>query len=145
MGAAAISANAGSDLLLTHSEIPSLQSMRPFIDGMTLIIWGWATWWIPLLLLFGIWKHIICRVPLNYTPAFWSPVFPLDMYAVASLRLSLAADFPPLQSLFMLWIALVAWAATASWLAAASWQSFWEIPDRATLNRQDKDKANMVA
>ena len=99
MGAAAISANAGSALVLTDSEIPFLRSMRPFIDGVTPIIWAWATWLIPLLLLFGIWKHIVCRVPLNYTPTLWSLVFPLGMYAVASLRLSLAEDFPPLQSL----------------------------------------------
>lgn len=126
MGAAAISANAGSALLLTDSEIPSLQSMRPFIEGMTPIIWAWATWWIPLLLSFGIWKHVVRRVPLNYTPAFWSLVFPLGMYALASLRLSLAEDFPPLRSLSgaMLWIALAAWATTAGWFAVASWQSF---------------------
>jgi len=52
MGAAAISANAGSVLVLTDSGIPFLQSMRPFVDGVTPIIWAWATWWIPLLLLF---------------------------------------------------------------------------------------------
>jgi tellurite resistance protein TehA-like permease len=126
MGAAAISTNAGSVLVLTDSGIPFLQSMRPFVDGVTPIIWAWATWWIPLLLLFGIWKHIVCRVPLNHTPTLWSLGFPLGMYAVASLRLSLAEDFPPLQSLShaMHWIALVAWAATVSGLAAASWQSF---------------------
>jgi tellurite resistance protein TehA-like permease len=126
MGAAAISANAGSVLLLTDSEIPSLQSMRPFIEGMTPIIWAWGTWWIPLLLSFGIWKHIVCRIPLNYMATLWSLVFPLGMYAVATLRLSLAEDFPALQSLShaVLWIALIARAATASGLAAASWQSF---------------------
>jgi tellurite resistance protein TehA-like permease len=126
MGAAAISANAGSILVLTDSKIASLQSMRPFIEGITPIIWTWATWWILPLVSFGIWKHIVCRVPLNYTPALWSLVFPLGMYALASLRVSLAADFPPLQSLShtMLWIALIAWAATASGLAAAAWRSF---------------------
>src|SRR5581483_270056 len=110
MGAAAISTNAGSTLILTESGIPFLQSMRPFIDGVTLIMWAWATWWIPLLLLFGIWKHGICRVPLTYTPMLWSLVFPLGMYALASQRLSLAADFSPLQSVShaMVWIALAA-------------------------------------
>lgn len=146
MGAAAISANAGSILVLTDSEIPSLQSMRPIIEGTTPIIWAWATWWIPLLLSFGIWKHIVCRVPLNYTPALWSLVFPLGMYALASLRVSLAADFPALQSLShaMLWIALIAWAATASGLAAASWRSFRADGDRATLDPRDPE-ADTVA
>ena len=62
MGAAAIAANAGSTLILTDSGVAFLHSMRPFIDGVTLIMWAWATWWIPLLILFGIWKHCICRV-----------------------------------------------------------------------------------
>ncbi len=126
MGAAAITANAGSALMLTESGLSFLNSMRPFIDGVTLIIWAWATWWIPLLLLFGIWKHGVCRVPLRYTPMFWSLVFPLGMYALASLRLSLATDFPPLRSISqaMVWVALAAWAATALGLAASSWHSF---------------------
>jgi len=129
MGAAAITANAGSTLILTESGMSFLHSMRPFIDGVTLIMWAWATWWIPLLLLFGIWKHGICRVPLTYTPMFWSLVFPLGMYALASLRLSLAADFPPLRSIShaMVWVALAAWAATGFAFASASWRSVREF------------------
>ncbi len=126
MGAAAISTNAGSTLLLSETALPFLQSMRPFIDGVTLIMWAWATWWIPLLVLFGIWKHGICRVPLSYTPMLWSLVFPLGMYALASLRLSLASDFPPLRSvsLTMVWVALAVWLATAAGLALSSWRSY---------------------
>ena len=126
MGAAAISANAGSTLILTNSGLAFLHSMRPFIDGVTLIAWAWGTWWIPLLLLFGVWKHGVCRVPITYTPMLWSLVFPLGMYALASLRLSLATDFPPLRSisLTMVWVALAAWAATALGLARSSWKSY---------------------
>ena len=125
MGAAAISTNAGSTLLLNESALPFLQSMRPFIDGMTLIMWAWGTWWIPLLILFGIWKHGVCRVPVTYTPMLWSLVFPLGMYALASLRLSLASDFPPLRaiSLAMVWIALAVWLATFVGLTLSSWRS----------------------
>ena len=63
--------------------------------------------------------------PFADTPALWSLVFPLGMYALASLRLSLAADFPPLALLSrgMVWIALAAWLATAAGLALASWRS----------------------
>ena len=127
MGAAAISTNAGSMLLLTESGLPFLDSMRPFIDGVTLITWAWGTWWIPLLVLFGIWKHGVCRVPLAYTPMLWSLVFPLGMYALASLRLSLASDYPPLHliSLGMVWVALAAWIATAVGLVRATWRSWW--------------------
>jgi tellurite resistance protein TehA-like permease len=118
MGAAAISTNAGSMLLLNDSGVPFLRAMRPFIDGVTLIMWAWATWWIPLLILFGVWKHGVLRVPVTYTPMLWSLVFPLGMYALASLRLSLASDFPQLQRLAqaMVWVALAAWAATMAGL-----------------------------
>jgi len=56
----------------------------------------------------------------------WSLVFPLGMYALASLRLSLAADFPPLSDIsrVMVWVALAAWAVTSAGLIVTSWQSF---------------------
>lgn len=111
MGAAAISANAGTSLITEDPRLPFLAAQRPFIDGVTLMVWAWATWWIPMLFLFGIWKHGINRLPLNYEPVLWSFVFPLGMYAVASARLGLAADFAPLRwiSLGMIWIAAAAW------------------------------------
>jgi tellurite resistance protein TehA-like permease len=115
MGAAAITTNAGSVLILTDTGMTFLHSMRPFIDGVTLIMWAWATWWIPLLVLFGFWKHVVRRAPLRYTPMLWSLVFPLGMYALASLRLALAADFPPLRTISasMVWVALGVWLLTA--------------------------------
>jgi tellurite resistance protein TehA-like permease len=124
MGAAAISTNAGSVLILTDTGLAFLDSMRPFIDGVTLIMWAWATWWIPLLLLFGVWKHGVRRAPVQYTPMLWSLVFPLGMYALASLRLSLAADFAPLRlvSGAMVWVALGAWALTALGMLISLWR-----------------------
>jgi tellurite resistance protein TehA-like permease len=131
MGAAAISANAGSTLILTDSGLPFLNAMRPFIDGVTLVIWAWATWWIPLLVLLGLWKHGIRRVPLTYTPMLWSLVFPLGMYALTTARLSLAADFAPLRLVAdaMMWIALAAWTMTALGLVIASWQGYRHYAD----------------
>ena len=124
MGAAAISINAGCMLVLTDSGVPFLTAMRPLIDGITLVLWAWATWWIPLLVLLGIWKHGMRGIPLRYTPMLWSIVFPLGMYAVASLRLSLAADFAPLRLVAdtMIWVALAAWAATALGLGQTIWR-----------------------
>jgi tellurite resistance protein TehA-like permease len=126
MGAAAIATNAGSTLILGDSGLPYLNAMRPFIEGVTLVMWAWGTWWIPLLVLFGIWKHGICRMPLTYTPMLWSLVFPLGMYALASQRLSLAADFSPLQAIShaVIWVAVAAWAVAAGGLVAVSWRSF---------------------
>lgn len=124
MGAAAITTNAGSVLILTDTGIAFLTSMRPFIDGVTLIMWAWATWWIPLLVLFGVWKHGVRGAPIRYTPMLWSLVFPLGMYALASLRLSLAADFEPLRliSKAMVWVALAVWALTSAGLVWSLWR-----------------------
>jgi len=126
MGAAAITTNAGSTLILSDSGMSFLQSMRPLIDGVTLLMWAWATWWIPLLLMLGIWKHGIREVPLRYTPMLWSLVFPLGMYVVATLRLSLAADFPALETISqgMIWVALAGWSATAVGFIYGCWQNF---------------------
>lgn len=111
MGAAAIGVSAGTSLLHAPVELPFLLALHPFIDGMVLILWSWGTWWIPMLVIFGIWKHIVRRYPLRYEPAMWSMVFPLGMYAVASFRLGLAAEFPPLQwiSQNMVWVAFTVW------------------------------------
>jgi tellurite resistance protein TehA-like permease len=114
MGAAAIATNAGSTLIVTPTELPFLASMHAFIDGTTLILWAWATWWIPLLVIFGVWRHAVGREPLTYDPMYWSLVFPVGMYSVATYRLSLAADFPPLQTVAH----VVVWVALATWLAA---------------------------
>jgi tellurite resistance protein TehA-like permease len=112
MGAAAIATNAGSTLIVTPPGLPFLESMHAFVDGTTLILWAWATWWIPLLVIFGVWRYIVWHEPLVYHPMYWSLVFPLGMYTLATYRLSLAADFTPLQTVsrVMIWVAFAAWA-----------------------------------
>lgn len=112
MGAAAICANTGSALALSDPILPVLVALHPVVDGIALLSWAWATWWIPLLIVIGYWKHYIRRIPLGYDPRQWSIVFPLGMYAVTSFRLALAAEFEPLNwiSQVMVWVAFIAWA-----------------------------------
>jgi len=111
MGAAAISANAGSSLLLTDPVIPLLVDLRPVVQMFSIMLWTWATWWIPLLVIIGLWKHVYCKVPLRYEPMQWSIIFPLGMYTVATNNLALSAEFKPLLylSVGMLWIAVISW------------------------------------
>ena len=129
MGAAAISANAGTSLLIDEAHLPFLNAQKPFIDGITLMIWSWATWWIPLLFLFGIWKHLVNKLPFRYEASVWSLVFPLGMYTVASERLGLAADFPPLHwiSQLIIWIAVCVWMLAMLGLLRQLW-SLWRAP-----------------
>ena len=124
MGAAAISTNAGSSLILTDPDMPFLLALCTFVDGTTLILWAWSTWWIPLLVFFGVWKHLIRKEPIAYHAMYWSVVFPLGMYTLATYRLSLAADFPLLQLVprIMIWVSLGAWTLTMIGTLAAIWR-----------------------
>jgi tellurite resistance protein TehA-like permease len=114
MGAAAISVNAGSALIRSAPILPFLTTMRPFMDGATLILWAWCTWWIPFLTVLGVWRHAVRKIPITYQPANWSIVFPLGMYSVATYRLSLASDAEFLRAIAggMIWVAMGAWSLT---------------------------------
>ncbi len=122
MGAMAITTVAGVRLLDAVSPSPFLLSVRPYIEGFTVMMWAWGTWWIPLLLIIGVWKYLIEREPIRYDPAQWSIVFPLGMY---STSLQLLTHIPGLGFLAVVgpasaWIALAAWAlAGLGWIWSA--------------------------
>src|SRR5205823_5307027 len=80
MGAVAITTLAGARLILASEGSHILADMLPFIKGFTLFFWSTGSWWIPLLVILGIWRHIYIRFPLRYDPQYWGLVFPLGMY-----------------------------------------------------------------
>ncbi|HEY8595463.1 MAG TPA: tellurite resistance/C4-dicarboxylate transporter family protein [Devosiaceae bacterium] len=111
MGAMAISTLAGSQLIANAPDAWFLQSISPFIKGFTIFYWATGTWWIPMLVILGIWRHIYKRFPLAYDPLYWGAVFPLGMYAVATHQMAQALHFDfldPLSTAFAL-IAMAAW------------------------------------
>jgi tellurite resistance protein TehA-like permease len=111
MGAVAITTMAGARLLLQAGSFGLLEEMRPFLKGFTLFFWATATWWIPLLLILGDWRHVVKRVPFAYHPAYWSMVFPLGMYTAATFQLGRALSLPFLLAIpaGFIYVALGAW------------------------------------
>lgn len=114
MGAAAISTLAGATLVAAAPHSPVLLQVLPFAQGVTLLWWATATWWIPMLLILGVWRHGVRRFPLRYDPLYWGAVFPLGMYSACTMRLSTAVDAPYLLAIprVFVFVALAAWALT---------------------------------
>jgi tellurite resistance protein TehA-like permease len=119
MGAMAISTLAGTALVAAAPGSELLTELVPFLKGLTLMFWATATWWLPLLLMLGVWRHGVKGYPLTYDHGYWGAVFPLGMYSVCTFRLAREFGLPfltPLGEAFA-WVSLAAWAATAIGLA----------------------------
>ena len=118
MGAMAISTLAGVRLVAEADRMTMLTDLLPFLQGMTLLFWATATWWIPILLSLGVWRHGFQRVPLTYEHSYWAVVFPLGMYTVCTQNLIRVFELPflsPISSVFM-WFSLAAWGLTLAGL-----------------------------
>lgn len=128
MGAVAITTLAGSRLI-PHLETSPLAELSSFFKGMTVFFWSVGTWWIPLLIILGIWRHFYHKIPFPWTSngyriSYWSMVFPLGMYTVCTLEMAEVLHVPFLSTIpyYFIFIALAAWLMTGVGMVA-SWVS----------------------
>ncbi|HET7312084.1 MAG TPA: tellurite resistance/C4-dicarboxylate transporter family protein [Mycobacteriales bacterium] len=110
MGATAITVLAAARLLQMDAT-PVTIATRPIVVGLGVILWAFGTWLIPMLVVFSFWRFS-ARQRFSYAPPLWSVVFPLGMYAAASLELGRAAHLPLVHSIGHVagWVAVVVWA-----------------------------------
>lgn len=111
MGAMAIAVVAGTSIIDMQST-PMVEATRSLIAGTVVVFWSFCVWLIPMLVGAGVWRHLIHKIPLTYVPTMWSIVFPVGMFAVASIRLG-RADALPLVEIIgegALSVAVLVWA-----------------------------------
>lgn len=115
MGATAISVRAAAGILALHGPHTGVlvSSLRPFVVGLSVVLWAFGTWWIPLLVLLGIWRYVLRRYPRTYEPRLWNVVFPLGMYTVASWTLGQTAGLGFMAAVARVWV----WVGFAAWVA----------------------------
>ena len=115
MGATAISVLAGARILTLPAGLPVIRATAGFVEGCSFALWAFGTWWIPLLIVLGLWRYVRRHWPLSYEPALWSVVFPLGMYSVATLSFGKVAQLRFMEPLsrFVLWVAVAAWLVVA--------------------------------
>lgn len=112
MGALAITTLAGSALCINIPKIEGhYTDLLGFTKGFTLFFWSFGTWWIPFLIIIGIWKYVYNKTPFKYSPLYWGMVFPLGMYTACTIRLSQAVQIPFIANIsnYFIYASYIAW------------------------------------
>jgi len=109
-GAMALTCLAGVRLFPLLARFPELSDLVVPVKAMAVGAWGLATFWLPGLLLLGLWRHVLKGYPFGYGVEYWSMVFPLGMYTVCTQALRAVYPFwPATLAQVGLTVAVAAW------------------------------------
>jgi len=132
MGAMAIAVVAGSNIV-DMAPTPMVEATRALIGGTIAVFWSFCLWLIPMLVGAGVWRHVVHRVRLTYTPTLWSMVFPIGMFAVASIQLGRVDALPLVENIGVvaLYLALGVWVLVFAAMLRAMARVLRRRPDAA--------------
>ena len=83
-GAMATTALAGSRILALDTSYQLVDRLAPFIEGLVIVGWATATFWLPLMVAVQVWRHGVHHMPWGFVPSMWSMVFPVATYGAAT-------------------------------------------------------------
>src|SRR5699024_9305407 len=109
MCAVSSTTSARATLIVYADKFLLLVEITPFLKAFTLFFWITGTWWITLLFILTIWRHVFHRFPLTYDPQYWGMAFPLAMYTTSTWQLAKALELPFLSIItyIMIYIAII--------------------------------------
>ena len=47
------------------AALPAVRATAGFVEGFCYALWAFGTWWIPLLIVLGLWRHVRHHWPLT--------------------------------------------------------------------------------
>ena len=63
------------------------------VVGLSVVLWSFCSWLIPILLALGVWRYVLRRQPLTYDAGLWSVVFPgAELWIAAAVWLTVFLD-----------------------------------------------------